>query len=631
MATVLEYTLSLKDLITAKVQKITIANEAMLNSWGTAEQKVIKAQRAFNDMGMSVYTLGKRIESLRAERDLLPVGSLSAIRKYNSEITQLERRMTKLQTLNGSKIKTWFKDAFSSLPGLATNPLVLAGAGLGKAVKMGMEADLQKTNILTLVKGDAQKAKALYQDLSQYGIKTPYEKAGLIEAQKTLMSFGLSAEKSFGVLRQIGDIALGDAGKMQSLSLAFAQATSAGKLQGQDLLQMINAGFNPLQIISEKTGESMASLKERMSKGTIGAQELSQAFAWATEKGGLFYQGAERASQTLGGKWSNMADALSEMALKIYEAVKPLLLPIIVLATRVFEIIGEGIGWFVDKLQEGGPVISVITFLISVFVGVLAAYKIGLAAAAFFQNKLTWAVIKTNLAFLANPITWIIAGITALIGLIAYLIMKIDGWGKQWDAIVKFMKLTFQAFVEAVKLYFSTLINGIMIGIDKIILGWYKFKQAVGLGDTKENQAAMARINADVEARQKAITEGAKKVVDLGKQAKNALTWELTWNDKSLSDIIKETKSKLGFATEATATNTESTSIDTKDNAVVDTTNNIVSGGKRQTNFNITIQRLQDDTKIFVSSVEKGIEDMGEKVREELLRAINSINQIQTA
>jgi tape measure domain-containing protein len=52
-----------------------------------------------------------------------------------------------------------------------------------------------------------------------------------------------------------------------AMSLAFAQMYTTGKLQGQDLLQMINAGFNPLIAISEKTGKSVKQLKEEMSKG----------------------------------------------------------------------------------------------------------------------------------------------------------------------------------------------------------------------------------------------------------------------------------------------------------------------------------------------------------------------------
>jgi hypothetical protein len=57
---------------------------------------------------------------------------------------------------------------------------------------------------------------------------------------------------------------------------------------------------------------------------------------------------------------------------------------------------------------------------------------------------------------------------------------------------------------------------------------------------------------------------------------------------------------------------------------------NIVSGGSKMTHITINIQKLQDDTKIFVESTEKGIEQLGEKVQEIILRAVNSVNQMQT-
>ena len=110
--------------------------------------------------------------------------------------------------------------------------------------------------------------------------------------------------------------------------------------------------------------------------------------------------------------------------------------------------------------------------------------------------------------------TWIIAAVIGLIAVIGYVCYKVQGWGTLWDGTVGFMKHSFLGFVESVKLYFSTMINGLMIGLDKIKLGWYKFKEAVGLGDSAENQAAIARINADIENRQQAIIEGAKRVAD---------------------------------------------------------------------------------------------------------------------
>lgn len=635
MANILEYTLTLKDFVSAKLQKIGINNDTMLEKFAELEKVQKKVSRGFAQMGTSVHTLQQKIALLKAERDLLPIGSLSAIRKYNSEINKLEHSVSKLQTLNGSKLKTWFSEALNSLPGLATNPLILAGAGIGMSIRKGMEADLQQANITTLLRGDVEKAKALYAQLSDYGVKTPYDKAGLIEAQKTMMSFGLSSEFAFGKLKNIGDIAMGDVQKMQSLSLAFAQATSAGKLQGQDLMQMINAGFNPLQVISERTGESMAQLKERMSKGSISAQELAQAFEWATDKQGLFYQGAEKAGQTLSGKFNKMMDSITELALKVYEAISPVLSPLVDLAAVIFSSIGQGIGWLIQKFQEGNPIIWGIAGAIGIFTTALILHNTYTAIATAWQNRLTWAVIKTNLAFLANPITLIIAGIIALIAIIAYCIVGVSGWGKAWEYTVQGMKYSWEAFVENFQLLWTVAKNTFMAGIDACKLAWYKFKEAVGLGDSTENQAMINKIQNDLQERAKSVTEGYKKANEAGEKAKEAFgkAWD-SLEFKSFKEVKDGLMGKLGMKTESspapgvspiTGETTTTTGEGTK------TKDNIVSGGTRQTHINIQIGNVGTDTKVYVSSVREGVENFGEMVKEELLRVVNSINQMQTA
>ena len=635
MANILEYTLTLKDFVSAKLQKIGINNDIMLEKFAELEKVQAKVSRGFTQMGTSVHTLQQKIALLKAERDLLPIGSLSAIRKYNSEINHLEKSVSRLQTLNGSKLKTWFSEALNSLPGIATNPLILAGAVIGGSIKKGMEADLQQTNITTLLKGDVEKAKALYAQLSDYGVKTPYDKAGLIEAQKTMMSFGLSSEFAFGKLKNIGDIAMGDAQKMKSLSLAFAQATSAGKLQGQDLLQMINAGFNPLQVISERTGESMAKLKERMSKGGISAQELAQAFEWATDKQGLFYQGAEKAGETLSGKFNKMMDSITELALKVYEAISPILSPLVELAAIIFSNIGNGIGWLIQKFQEGNPIILTIAGAIGIFTTALILHNTYTAIATAWQNRLTWAVIKTNLAFLANPITWIIAGIIALIAIITYCIVGVSGWGKAWDNTVQGMKYLWEAFILGFKAHWNTAINAFMAGVDLCKLAWYKFKEAVGLGDSKENQAMISQIQNDLQERAKSVAEGYKKAEEAGAKAKE--TFGKAWDSlefKSISSVKDDLMGKLGMKTESSPApgmspiTGEVTTPTTGEGAK--TKDNIVTGGTRQTHINIQIGNLGTDTKVYVSSVREGVENFGAQLKEELLRIVNSVNQMQT-
>ena len=105
---------------------------------------------------------------------------------------------------------------------------------------------------------------------------------------KPFLAFGTSAEDLLPTLQMLGDVSQGNKERFDSLTLAFAQVGSAGKLSGQDLLQFVNAGFNPLNEISKMTGESMAELKERMSAGGVSAEEVAEAFKHATSEGGQF-------------------------------------------------------------------------------------------------------------------------------------------------------------------------------------------------------------------------------------------------------------------------------------------------------------------------------------------------------
>ena len=109
--------------------------------------------------------------------------------------------------------------------------------------------------------GSKDRAKELFGSIREFAVNTPMQLDTLAQGAQTLLGFGIEAEKVMPLLKQIGDISMGDAQKFSSLALAFAQASSAGKLAGQDFLQMVNAGFNPLNEISKATGKSIKQLK----------------------------------------------------------------------------------------------------------------------------------------------------------------------------------------------------------------------------------------------------------------------------------------------------------------------------------------------------------------------------------
>lgn len=214
---------------------------------------------------------------------------------------------------------------------------VLAGLGVGFGavkIKEGIKniaanalkasSDFEQAGVqFGVMLGDAKKAQRLVNEIQDMANVTPFETQDLLDASKTLLNFGINVQDILPDLRMLGDIAGGDKQRMQSLTLAFSQMSSAGRLMGQDLLQMINAGFNPLQVISEKTGKSMAVLKDEMSKGKISVEMVRQAFVDATSEGGKFYGMMNKQSETLEGKISTLNDAYTIMTRTLSDMMIP--------------------------------------------------------------------------------------------------------------------------------------------------------------------------------------------------------------------------------------------------------------------------------------------------------------------
>lgn len=226
--------------------------------------------------------------------------------------------------------------------------------------------------------------------------------------------------------------------------------------------------------------------------------------------------------------------------------------------------------------------------------GAIAAFTIAVNAHAIVTgivSKATkiWAGVQAllNAVLHASPLTWIITAIVALIGVIAFLCIKVKGWGTLWEAVVTFAKETFYAFVDGVKGYFFTLLNSIMIVLDKIKEGWYKFKIAVGIGDEDENLAALRKVQDDVKNRANAIAEAAKLEKEHLEKARHAfdhvnLEWDKKVTPKGMADKLKTQLGLSGNVIE----NTEETNISQD---LSDASTSISAGGKSVKNFNITI------------------------------------------
>lgn len=214
-----------------------------------------------------------------------------------------------------------FQKIGANLTKFVTLPILAIGAA---SVKAAADMEMQQAAFETLL-GSAEKAKILLGDLTDLAASTPFQLTDLAEGAKTMLAFGIANEKILPNLQMLGDIAGGNADKLKSLTLAFSQIQSTGRLMGQDLLQLINAGFNPLTIIAEKTGKSMAQLKKDMEAGAISADMVSDAFKTATSEGGLFFGGMERASKTFKGLTSTLLDNVVALGRSIGDVLLPTL------------------------------------------------------------------------------------------------------------------------------------------------------------------------------------------------------------------------------------------------------------------------------------------------------------------
>ena len=161
--------------------------------------------------------------------------------------------------------------------------------------------------------GSAEQGTAMMEKLRTFAAKTPFEFPDLAQAAQTMLGFGINTQKVMPYIQMLGDVSMGNKEKFQALTLAFSQVQAAGKLTGQDLLQMINAGFNPLKVISEQTGKSIGDLKKEMEKGGITSEMVAEAFRLATSEGGQFFGMMEKQSQTLTGLISTLKDNLNAL------------------------------------------------------------------------------------------------------------------------------------------------------------------------------------------------------------------------------------------------------------------------------------------------------------------------------
>lgn len=290
-----------------------------------------------------------------------------------------------------------------SVKGLAAAYLSFQGIKAGIAIA----SDLEQASIaFEVMTGSAEAGKKTLGDLRQFAASTPLSLAGSQQAAKTLLAFGMSAEKVMPTLRNLGDVSSGNEERFKSLALAFAQTQAAGRLMGQEVLQMVNAGFNPLQEISRTTGRSMVDLKKQMEAGGISADMVAKAFESATGPAGRFHGMMERMGTTAAGAYNQLVSSVQELVAQMGAH----LLPILARGAKALESVVRATGSMIGSLDKSqAQVLAVVgafgatVMIVPKVIGAFAAIRTAIQAmtkaqvvALAFSGPKGWATIAAG-------------------------------------------------------------------------------------------------------------------------------------------------------------------------------------------------------------------------------------------
>jgi len=354
----------------------------------------------------------------------------------------------------------------TSLGGALTKFVTLPMTILG-GVMLKSSSDMEQMAVsFEVLLGSASKAKKMMGDLSTMAAATPFETTDLAKSTETMLGFGIASKDIMKNLQMLGDISGGNVNKFNSLTLSFSQMSAAGKLTGGDLLQMVQQGFNPLKIISQQTGKSIATLRGEMEKGQISSEMVTKAMASATQKGGLYYQMMEKQSKTLAGVMSTLKDNTMSLGRELISSLMPAV-------KKIVDGFASAVGWFRD-LGSGtkesianfalfvasiGPVIFTLA-KISAAYKVLQAIRIGLTGATLTgiaaENASTTATAANTLAVKAAAIAQ-----------------------KAWNAIINANPYVLMATaIVAVSGVVAGFVKSQLDGIDDVVQGFEDMKKA---------------------------------------------------------------------------------------------------------------------------------------------------------
>ncbi|TDQ01241.1 tape measure protein [Labedaea rhizosphaerae] len=194
-------------------------------------------------------------------------------------------------------------------------------AAVGMGIKFAASQEQAVTAFTTMLHS-GQDARQFMVQLQDFAAKTPFDLPSVVTGAQRLMAFGFDAKQVLPTLTAIGDAVAGMGGSAEQINqvtLAIGQMSAKGKVQGDEILQLTEAGIPALRILANQMGVSTAKLQDMISKGLVPSSKAIPLLLTGIERGTKGAAGQTQAfagmmanqATTLTGVWSNFTDNLN--------------------------------------------------------------------------------------------------------------------------------------------------------------------------------------------------------------------------------------------------------------------------------------------------------------------------------
>jgi tape measure domain-containing protein len=199
-----------------------------------------------------------------------------------------------------------------------------------------LASDMEQTRIaFDTMLGSAEAGKKAVEDLTEFTAKTPFEMPGVLAASKTLLAFGLEQEALLPTMKALGDVSAGTGKDFAELAAIFGKTMAGGRLQGDEMNQMIEAGIPIVNELAKRFKVGTSEIKQMVSEGKVGFGDVAAVFQNLSSEGGMFNSMMEKQSKSLGGLWSTLKDGILNALRRIMETFALIVKKVIETATVI--------------------------------------------------------------------------------------------------------------------------------------------------------------------------------------------------------------------------------------------------------------------------------------------------------